>query len=207
LLTGIADERVAIDAFNGGYINRFVKKGIDNLEATVEESISKSIYQYFKIHSDDIFKHLSIYDKTHLKDPIYANFFSEVCAKKDYVEYYMLDVFGGYLFLSSSGEPSMLSILTEHEGSRIIETGIESGEISPEVLAALESREYMLVSHNCSGQLPPISKWESYLRPALRLNGYQTYYFSFAGPESLDLDFNNIKSFDQFQKCPSGNLY
>jgi hypothetical protein len=57
----------------------------------------------------------------------------------------------------------------------------------------------MLVSHNCSGQLPPLNEWENYLKPARKLDGYQTYYFSFAGAEALDLEFDKIKTFDQFQ--------
>jgi CheY-like chemotaxis protein len=200
LLTGVADEKIAIDAFNGGYINRFVKKGVDDFELEVAENIDKSIYQYFKAYTDDISKHLSVYDKTHLKDPIFANFFFNTCLSRTYVEYYMLDTFGGYLFLNSKGQPSLLSVLTEYEMSRIVDIGIESGEISNDVLEGLKSREYMLVSHDRSGQLPPISEWGNYLKPARRLEGYQTYYFSFAGAESLDLDFDDIKSFDQFQK-------
>jgi hypothetical protein len=112
----------------------------------------------------------------------------------------MLDIFGGYVFLNSRREASFLSVLSETEMSNIVEMGRESEEISTNVLTALECREYMLVSHNCSGQLPPIGEWEHYLKPAHRLEGYQTYYFSFAGPELLDLDFGSIKSFDQFRK-------
>ncbi|MDR2724333.1 MAG: hypothetical protein LBB25_04000 [Holosporaceae bacterium] len=207
LLTGNAEDKVAIDAFNNGEINRYIRKGRNTFVEGIKEGIIKSIYQFFKNHANDIFKHLSVYDKTHLQDPVFSNFFSGICSKKDYIEYYMLDVFGGYLFLSSSGEPSLLSVLTEYEMSRIIEIGKESGEISTEALKGLESREYMLVSHNCSGQLPPINEWEYYIRPASKLEGYQIYYFTFAGAESLDLDFDSIKSFDKFRKHPSGNLY
>ncbi|MDR0678398.1 MAG: hypothetical protein LBF44_02575 [Holosporaceae bacterium] len=204
LLTGVADEKIAIEAFNGGHINRFVKKGVDSFETETVENINKSIYQYFKTHTDDISRHLSVYDKTHLKDPIFANFFFNTCLSRTYVEYYMLDTLGGYLFLNSKGQPSLLSVLTEYEISRIVDIGIESGEASCDVLDGLKSREYMLVSHNRAGQLPPMTEWGNYLRPARRLDGYQTYYFSFAGAESLDLDFNNIKSFDQFQKISGG---
>jgi CheY-like chemotaxis protein len=198
LLTGVADEKIAIGAFNNGHISRFVKKGV-NLEIEVADNINKSIYQYFKVHTDDVSKHLSIYDKTHLKDPVFANFFFNTCLSRTYVEYYMLDTFGGYLFLNAKGQPSLLSVLTENEMNRIVDIGLESGEVSPDIIRGLQSREYMLVSHNRSGQLPPLSEWENYLKPARRLNGYQTYYFSFAGAEALDIDFDNIKAFDKFK--------
>jgi hypothetical protein len=110
----------------------------------------------------------------------------------------MLDTFGSYLFLNADGHPSLLSILTEHEVNRIVEIGIESGEVPSDIIEVLKTREYMLVSHSCSGQLPPVSEWENYLKPARRLDGYQTYYFSFAGVEALDLDQSKIKTFSEF---------
>jgi CheY-like chemotaxis protein len=202
LLTGAADERIAIDAFNNGYINRFLRKGVYSRENDIADNIDKSIYRYFKAHTDDISKHLMICDKTHLKDPVFANFFFNICLSKTYVEYYMLDTFGSYLFLNARGQPSLLSVLTECEMERIVDIGIESGEVSSDIIEGLKSREYMLVSHSRSGQLPPINEWECYLKPARRLDGYQTYYFSFAGSEALDLEFNEIETFDRFLARP-----
>jgi CheY-like chemotaxis protein len=198
LLTAIADEMVAINAFNDGLINRFMKKEQVDFEGEIKRNVSKSVRQYFRIHTEDISKNLSVYGKTHLRDPIFANFFSSICEGKDYVEYYMLDTLGGYLFLDAEGNPSFLCVLTEPEISRVVDIAIESGEVAQDILEALQSREYMLVSHNCSGQLPPLEEWRNYLRPARRLDGYQTYYFAFGGAESLDLNLANIKSFDRF---------
>jgi hypothetical protein len=112
----------------------------------------------------------------------------------------MLDNFGGYLFLDSKGRPEFLSVLTEGEMDRIIDIGIESGEIPDDALSKLKSKEYMLISHNRFNQLPPASRWEDHLRPVRRLEGYQTYYFSFAEADFLDVDFDKIVSFEQFRK-------
>ena len=110
----------------------------------------------------------------------------------------MLDTFGSYLFLSSSGKASLLSVLTESEINRIIEVGRESDEITQDIMEGLQSRECMLVCHNRYGTLPPVKEWGRYLMPARRLEGYQTYYFAFADSNYLDIDKEKIKSLDRF---------
>ena len=199
LLTGVADEKIAIDSFNNGYINRFIKKSSHILTEELKSSLEKSIYQYFSIYTADLTKYIPSQEKNHLRDPIFSNFFFNTCLSKDYVEYYMLDNFGSYLFLTETGDPNLLSVLTESEMARLLEIGIDSGEISQSVLSGMQSREYMPVFHSRTGLLPPINEWDHYLRPARRLDGYQTYYFSFADSGMLDIDAERIKSFHQFR--------
>ncbi|MDR0677837.1 MAG: hypothetical protein LBF57_04190 [Holosporaceae bacterium] len=199
LLTGVADEKIAIAAFNKGYINHFIKKESSRLDMEITESINESIRRYFQAHTDNVCKYLSVYDRIRFRDPVFINFFLDVFSSGSSVEYYMLDSLGGYLFLTAKGEASLLCVMTEHETDRIISIGEESGELSSEILTKLKAKEYMLVSHDRYGKLPPISEWEKYLRPARMFRGYQTYYFSLAGADVLDLDFKNIKSFEQFR--------
>jgi CheY-like chemotaxis protein len=200
LLTGATDEKTAVEAFNSGYISRFIKKGEENCVKDVANSIRKSARHYFNSYTDDIFKYLSVYRKNHLKDPVFAGFFSSVCANRSYEEYYMLDSLGSYLFLNPNGQASFLSVLTEDEMEKIVAVGVESGEIAPDVYEILRSREYMLVSHSRTGELPPVSEWAKYVQPAHKLKGYQTYYFSLTDSQYLDLDFKNVKSFELFKK-------
>jgi hypothetical protein len=200
LLTGVADDKDGIDAFNNGYINRFIKKGSNNFNACINDSVAKAVNQYFSIYTDYLLQHVSIVNGTHLSDPIFAKFFYNIISSGDFVEYYMLDVFGSYLFVKTNGDVQMLSVLTESEICRIIDVGVESGEIEEEVLQKLESRKYMLAYHSCSGSLPLIAEWKNYLRPAERLDGYQTYYFSILGRESLDIAVDVIESLDSFRR-------
>ena len=200
LLTGVAEEKKVIEAFNNGYIQQFIRKGSSDFESDILESIDKSIYQYFRVYTDYIAKHVSIGEITHLNDPIFSSFFSKIFSSDDFVEYYMLDVFGSYLLLKTNGQAKVLSVLTENELSRIIDTGIESGEIDDDVLQKLQSRKYMVVSHSRIGLLPPVSEWGKYLCPVEHIEGYQTYYFTLSDSIVPDLDNNEIKSFDLFKK-------
>ena len=200
LLTGVADEKVAIDAFNNGHINRFTRKSSPDIVEELTQSINRAVQQYFSVYTSDLMKHLPMKDMNNLRDPILANFFYGTCLNRNYIEYYMLDTFGSYLFLREDGQANLLSVMPESEVDRIIEIGIDSEEISDEVLSGLQSHEYMLVFHSRTGALPPITEWDKYLRPARRLEGYQTYYFAFAESEMLDLDFGKIKSFNKFRR-------
>lgn len=203
LLTGVAEEKKVIEAFNNGYIQRFVRKGSDDFVSDVLENVNRSVIQYFRTYTDYISKHVSVGESTHLNDPIFANFFSKIFLSDDFVEYYMLDVFGSYILLKSDGSVKMLNVLTESEISRIIDTGVESEEIDPDVLQKLQSRKYMIVSHSRIGLLPPVSEWEKYLYPVEHIEGYQTYYFTMSDAIAPDLDINEIKSFDAFKKSVS----
>ncbi|MDR3187041.1 MAG: hypothetical protein LBT63_01240 [Holosporaceae bacterium] len=200
LLTGAADEKIAVEAFNCGYIDRFIKKGSENYLKDVENSIKKSAYHYFSSYTESVFKYLPAHEKNHLRDPIFAGFFSNICATKSHEEYYMLDGLGSCLFLDPQGRASLLSVLTEDEMEKIVSVGLESGEIAMDVEEILRSREYMLVSHSRTGKLPPVSEWAKYVQPARKLEGYQNYYFSLTGSQYLDLDFKEVKSFELFQK-------
>lgn len=200
LLTGVADEKVAIDAFNNGYINRFTRKSSNNLVGDMMQSLNRAVHQYFSLYTSDLLKCLPAKEINNLRDPILANFFYGTCLNRNYIEYYMLDTFGSYLFLREDGKASLLSMMPEAEIDKIIEIGVDSEEISDEVLVGLRSHEYMLVLHSRTGTLPPISSWDKYMRPARRLEGYQTYCFTFAESDMLDLDFDKIKSFNHFKK-------
>ncbi|MDR3151661.1 MAG: hypothetical protein LBT67_02285 [Holosporaceae bacterium] len=200
LLTGIADEKIAINAFNEGVICKFVKKGDPGFEEKVRDSILKSVHNYFHIYTNGVSKYLSMSERSHLNDPVFANFFFRKCCRSEMQEYYMLDTFGSYLLMDNRGVTSAFTVLTEREMDRLIDVGTESGEISDDVLGKLQSRKYMLSSHSRTGLLPPISEWHKYLREAERLDGYQTYYVDMTGGEILDLDFGEIKSFDGFRK-------
>lgn len=203
LLTGVTDEKCAIEAFNNNYINCFVKKDSPDFSNEIKNNIQKGIHQYFSTYSENISRYLSVYGKTHLRDPIFANFFNKLCDTINFSEYYMLDSFGSYLFLDEKGHANFLCVLTEYEMEKLIETAQESEEIEPETLAGLQSKELMLAYHNRRGTLPPISEWKKYLVPARVLSGYQTYYFSMIDPSFLDIDFDNIKTFAHYKKNSS----
>lgn len=195
LLTGVVEDKIGIDAFNGGYISRFFRK---NLSFDIVGAVKDSMSRYFQIYTNLILQHASSTEFVHLKDPVFFDFFSRLYARGDYIEYYMLDPYGSYLMVRANGSCRMLSVLTEIEAARLMDVAIESGEADDDTLGRLQSREYMLVYHNRNASLPPVSEWHKYLRPANVIDGYQTYYYSFLEEDKPDLDYDEIVSLDSF---------
>ena len=199
LLTGIADEKVAIDAFNDKYINKFVKKDHVNFDCEVLQVIRSSVNQYFSLYSNDLIKYLPSDCSGHLKDPVFANFFHHSCLSKSYTEYYLLDTNGSYLFLTESGQASLLSVTSDNEIDRLIQVAQDSGDAPVGVIEDLQSREYMLIHHSRHGTLPPVYEWGKHFCPARRLEGYKTYFFNFSNSNYLDVDIETIRSYHKFK--------
>ncbi|MBR1734396.1 MAG: hypothetical protein IJ730_02950 [Alphaproteobacteria bacterium] len=203
LLTGLADDKIAIDAFNLGYISQFFRK---NLSFDIKNAVNRTINKYFKIYTDYILQHASLGELYHLNDPIFSDFFNKIFKQDDFVEYYMLDSFGSYLMLKSNGQKRILNVLTEIEFSRLLDVAIESEEADTETIQKLQSRKFMLVYHNRNGSLPPVSEWYRFLKPAYVIDGSQTYYYNVSDERDInnyskpDLDENEIVTFDSFKK-------
>lgn len=199
LITGVGDEKVAISSFNNGYIHKFIKKNSVDLPGEVQKAVRQSVNGYFADYTRNLIKFFPESHKIALRDPVFANFFHNECLDRSYVEYYLLNMSGSYLFFTAEGRASLLSVLTEANIESLIDTGINSGEISDEVLYSLQSRNYILSWHNAVNKTLSVDHWGEYLRPARRLDGYQTYYFSFEENPQLDIDISNIRCYSKYK--------
>lgn len=196
LLTGLAEDRIAVEAFNAGYISRFSRK---NLSLDLVDIVNKSARKYFQNYTDYVLRYASFGELEHLRDPVFADFFGRIYQQGGFVEYYMLDPFGSYLFVRSDGSMKVLNVLTEVELAKLVDVAVASREADEEVLNKLRSRKYMLVCHNRHGSLPPVSEWKDLLQPSGSLEGSQTYYYVISGSEVAEVDASKVVSFDLFK--------
>ena len=90
LLTGQADEKLAIAAFNEGLIHRYIKKSDVNAAALITKSIYDLQLQYFQTMSDMVVRMLSVTSPNCLRDKKFAQFFSQLRDEKGIVEYYLV---------------------------------------------------------------------------------------------------------------------
>lgn len=204
LLTGMADEKIAIQAFNDDLIDGYIKKGDANFEDTLTVNIEKCMNNYFSGYSKAIENSLSVYGKSHFQDPIFANFLNKIWNSSNFVEYYLLDSVGSYLLVQKNGNLTCLFVYTESEMEKLIESAKSSGEYIDELIQALESREFILSFYNSKGMFPPVKEWHSYLYPAKQLNGYQTYYWAIKNVPNTDIDIGDILSYNEFLKLNFG---
>lgn len=201
LLTGIADESIAIKAFNDGFIEQFIRKldrtVIDSLRALILrsqekyfESVSKNYTSLFNRHQ----RYLKI-----LSDRTFVELFHDIIKKEKIIEYYLLDSFGSFLMLTSSGETSALFITTSEQHKAIL--SFARYENCPTaILQELESKTQTLWFYeNLSKPNNLDIDWEVHLIPINKLNPRSDHlYYSYTTNLPF-IDKEKIASFDAYK--------
>lgn len=112
LLTGNATERLALEAFNAGLIDRFVSKHEPTLVATVSQYIRELQQAYFRRVTTTIKETLSLGSLDFMMDPSFQRYFSQLCEDQDVVEYYARAYPPGVEIIRRDGRCWMLIVLT-----------------------------------------------------------------------------------------------
>jgi CheY-like chemotaxis protein len=115
MLTGVADEKLAVEAFNAGLIHRFIPKQTMDPITVLREFVESLIREYFNQHIERLTDTLSLDPPGFLVDDHVARFVNELIENNGLVEYYLVDNPPGLLMLKSSGEIWRLAILDEQQ--------------------------------------------------------------------------------------------
>ena len=111
MLTGVADEKVAVEAFNAGLINRFIPKHGTNATRTALNYIDELQNEYFTQYTARLRDTLSIDPPGFLVDPAIASSVEQLMRDERLVEYYLVNDPPGFMLLRSNGSMMRLLIL------------------------------------------------------------------------------------------------
>lgn len=195
LLTGQADEKLAIEAFNEGLIHRYIQKSDPN----VAEIITKSIYdlqlQYFQVMSDMIVRMLSVTSPSCLHDKKFAEFFRQLRQEKGIVEYYLADNSGSFLLLDDDANANFLIVKNEADMRLHYDLALDNGA-SDEVLDQLASGEKIPCFWQATTKPPEWNDWAACLVPAHRFVSEEIYLYAYVSGSALfDVHQNKIVSY------------
>lgn len=118
LLTGVADERIAVQAFNKGLIHQFVRKDAPNFAEEINRIIHEAQESYFAELSTEIINNIirhSGYAQSYLEDPAFNSYLNDICKTHHITEYYLTDAQGNFLLLDKNGNPSWLTITNDKQ--------------------------------------------------------------------------------------------
>lgn len=115
LLTGKADEGLAMNALNEGLIHRYIHKSDPDVAELITKSISELQWQFFQDISDDLIRLLSLNSPTCLSDKGFVDFFKTFCHEKGVVEFYLLDNSGSFLLLDVDANVSFLMVKNDEQ--------------------------------------------------------------------------------------------
>lgn len=210
MLTGEGDERMAIEAFNNGIIDKFIKKDAPNFSELINASIVELQQQYFLDLSTTIYDNLKTDSEGfhYPDDPVFSEFFSEICKNNDVTEYYLLDIYSSYLFLDFEGNPSWLAMKNEEGMRGAYDFAYNADEPFPsDMLEDMEKNKKILFLYEKIGFSYDIEECKKYLRPAKKLNGKQVYYYAvIKDPDAFDIQRNKILSYKDYLRKQKANV-
>lgn len=183
LLTGVGDERVAVNAFNAGVIDQFISKGQRGAAASVCAAIEALQARYFGDGGRLVRESLALEAPGCLSDPAFADYFHRLRGEGDYVEYYFMDEPTGFLLVDNQGRMERLLVYTDADLRAQWE--IAHDQEAPEaLLRALSGGAHVPNFWRTGGYYRPECRedWEQYLVPAQVLEGEQCYYVARVEP-------------------------
>ena len=206
LLTGVADEHLAIHAFNEGIINHYIRKQDMDMVDQLNQAVEKAQWRYFNKLSEITFKAITAIDhRNHaVVDPNFQNFFTKIMqqslvAPYRFKEAYLCEAMGSYVLLTETGE--VYGLVVNNDGQ--IEAWTDSEEAlkaDPQLLEELANRTKMMWYHNRSGTLePPGKEWVNHAYvPEILKGAKEDYYYIFA-PNLFDVDRARVLSFEAYK--------
>ncbi len=112
LFTGAADEKIAVNAFNRGLIDRYIKKSDDDALDTLELEIHALQKAFFAEQSETLRDVLLLHDYHFLDDPALAAVVQELIRQHGFVEHYIFPNPSGILFFDRDGNARLMIIET-----------------------------------------------------------------------------------------------
>ncbi|HEY5800979.1 MAG TPA: response regulator [Burkholderiaceae bacterium] len=179
LFTGEGDERVAVEAFNKGLIDRYIRKGDDDALDTLEVEVLALQQQYFAAQADTMQRLLQVHNFGFFSDPAVALLAEELSVRFNFVEHYLFPNPSGILFLTHDGTAMLLVIETETSLISHFEVARDNGA-PPELLACLVQCQIVPFFYQSDGMYTQSlgGDWRAYCQPAQAWHGRQTYYWA-----------------------------
>lgn len=195
LLTGVADENIAIDAFNRGLIDQYVKKQDSYLMIEkLKELIEENNFQFFQ-------RKISNIDKI-IKDNIlplilYNDQFKELIDNfiKEYnmIEYYICNSTGNIVFMDGNKNIGMLCVYDE-ETMHDISTMLREDESYSFLNINKNTKQVICYVEGITTEFS-----EKSILPARKLELDEAYYYAFANNINVK-NLDKIISFNEFRK-------
>jgi CheY-like chemotaxis protein len=179
LFTGQADEKIAIDAFNRGLIDRFIKKSDHDALDRLELEIRNLQKEFFHAQSLTLKDLLSRHSFTFLSDPALETLVEQLCKRHGFVEYYLFPNPTGILFFDMHGKATLMVVETEASLMSQLEVAQDYG--APlELLTGLRELRLVPFFSDSGGMYTDALRhdWLSYCLPAQICFGAQDYYWA-----------------------------
>ena len=182
LLTGIADEKIATDAFNAGIIHQFLTKQDPNIISKIASVVEWMQKDFFLRLSDRVAETMQYFCPPFLDDARFAAFFEELIEEASICEYYLCHRPNGFILIDNEGNMERLLIYTERDLSFIYNMAVSRK--APEKLIAQLRPDKPVDSipffwkHRFGIYDIASEPWEDCFYPATKLAGEEPFYYA-----------------------------
>ncbi len=193
LLTGVADENIAVEAFNKGMIDRYVRKHDPEFPMLLQQIVPQVRHKYFQ----ELF-HFPLQtlrkrpESTALVDPVFITEFNRLVTKHHIQEYYLVEGTGSFLMIGA--DKKLYSLITLDEG--LIDAYLNSKSrdtLTPEKIKSLEKRELMPCYYNpFRAPYLETDNLKNFLRKPTVLKGHQKTFYCVFGQGYIDITAQDI---------------
>ncbi|MBQ0754624.1 MAG: response regulator [Gammaproteobacteria bacterium] len=195
LLTGVADEKIAVAAFNNGIIDRFLMKSDPAITEKINQTIADCQRKYFSEVSALIQSLLALKSPEFIYNEDFIDYFFSIQKSHSFVEYYYVEDPSGFILVSDSGELSRLIIFSEAELQQYLFSikkhkpptsfiqKVSSGKFIPWLWETPEETE----------EDEPFV-WEDYLYSATKLGGQEKWFCALIPNPPADIEYDSETS-------------
>lgn len=178
LFTGEADEMVAVDAFNQGLIDRYLKKSDPKALERLEAEIATLERAYFAEKSGTLKDLLVRHSFSFLSDNTFAKLVDGLIAQYGFIEHYLFPDPAGVLFFDADGKSTLMVVETREGLVAHLEAAQDYGA-SVELQTALRDERVVPFFWKSGGMYTENSQdWEQYCLPAQVCAGREDYYWA-----------------------------
>jgi CheY-like chemotaxis protein len=192
LLTGKADEQVAVRAFNERIIDRFIRKQDADVMEQLNRAIDELQHEYFQQVENMLSDALAVGSHLFLRDPEFAVRFRAIHQELGIVEHYLSCTPDGILMLDASGTAHLLIVQTEEMMQGHYEIAYDLNAPA-ELLEELRGGRTLPYFWKTAGHYDPLyaeENWRAYLHAATEFKGREWYLYALVkNPGAFNLQY------------------
>jgi CheY-like chemotaxis protein len=197
LFTGEANEMVAVDGFNRGLIDRYLKKSDSYALDRLEGEIASLERDYFIERSGTLKDLLVKHSYSFMSDDAFATLVHSLSEEYGFVEHYLFPDPSGILFFDANGQPKLMVVETKVGLTSHLETAQDYA--APIALQeALKNEKVVPFFWRSGGMYTEKSQdWEQYCLTANVCSGREDYFWALFDLPPVFLN-GPVYSYNQF---------
>lgn len=164
MLTGHADFKLAVDAFNKGIIDKFLIKDTDYMLTEITESIDLCQKQLFITYSNSLLTYLPATKNTLIHSNEYSDYFKQIANDLSIVEYYLLNATGSYLLISKNGIRYYFSGFDDSQLEEYLDIA-QNAKIDGAMIKKIKNKTHAPILIKDEDYKIPASNWGCLLHP------------------------------------------